>query len=323
MTPALLASLIMLTGCSQGAQDPASSGQGSGSRQGANHRIPLAALRAGLARPAARSFYLSLGDSLSQGVQPSPAGHDVITDRGYADRLAARLRRGLPRLRLVKLGCSGETTVTMIHGGSCHYPAGSQLAQAATFLRSHRGRIALVTIDIGANDPNACLANGGVSAILPCVAGRMPQIEKNLGTIMSALRSAAGPQTLIVGMTYYVPELGLWRTGLTGKRVAILTGALAAGANKLLSDQYRQYGARVADVFAAFRTSDFGMKNRHGHSTAADRARRLGTVPPNVAAICTLTWMCAPAPRGPDVHATNAGYRIIARAFWRTVTASP
>src|SRR5262245_4721211 len=320
---ALLAGLIILAGCSQGEQDPASSGHGSDPRRGANHRDPLAALRAGLAKPAGRSFYLSLGDSLSQGVQPTPAGHDVTTDRGYPDRLAARLRHGLPWLRLVKLGCSGETTVTMIHGGSCHYPAGSQLLQAARFLRSHRGRIALVTIDIGANDPNSCLMNGGVRAILPCVAGRMPQIDKNLGTIMSALRSAAGRHTLIVGMTYYVPELGLWRTGTTGKRVAILTGALAAGANKLLTDRYRQYGARVADVFAAFRTSDFGMKKRPGHSAAANRAGRPGTVPPNVATICALTWMCTRAPRGPDEHATNAGYRVIARAFWRTVTSSP
>jgi len=34
----------------------------------------------------------------------------------------------------------------------CGFPPGSQLAQAEEFLRAHRGEIAFVTIDVGAND---------------------------------------------------------------------------------------------------------------------------------------------------------------------------
>jgi hypothetical protein len=38
------------------------------------------------------------------------------------------------QLRLVKLGCGGETTRTMVVGAPwCGFPAGSQLAQAERF----------------------------------------------------------------------------------------------------------------------------------------------------------------------------------------------
>ena len=199
----------------------------------------------------------------------------------------------------------------MIHGGTCRYPAGSQLAQAARFLRSHRGRTALITIDIGANDPNSCVLSGGLSSVLPCVVSRLPQVGRNLSTILATLRSAAGPRVLIVGMTYYVPELGLWHTGKTGRQIAILTGAVAAGANQLLVTRYRRYGARVANVFAAFHSSDFGMKT----GTPGP-----GSGPPNVALICSLTWMCARAPRGPNEHPNDAGYRVIARRVLAAIT---
>jgi hypothetical protein len=66
------------------------------------------------ARHASPSYYLSLGDSLSRGVQPDPAGASLPTQQGYPDQLYAALHLGHPGLRLVKLGCSGETTHTMI-----------------------------------------------------------------------------------------------------------------------------------------------------------------------------------------------------------------
>jgi hypothetical protein len=41
----------------------------------------------------------------------------------------------------------------------------------------------------------------------------------------------------------------------------------------------------------------------------------VGTVPRNVALICQWTWECASRPRGPNQHANQAGYGVIARAF--------
>src|ERR1700722_5194305 len=82
------------------------------------------------ALPSAPRYYLSLGDSLSQGVQPTPLGQSDPTGNGYPDRSFSVLRGRQPGWQLEKLGCSGETTQTMIHGGICRYAARSQLAQA-------------------------------------------------------------------------------------------------------------------------------------------------------------------------------------------------
>lgn len=302
-----VAAAPLLSGCSgSGSSDPArATPYGSG----------LASIRAALARPGqGHVYYLALGDSLSRGIQPGPGGYDVMTN-GYANRLATRLRHRVGELRLVEFGCSGETTTTMIHGGICGYQAGSQLAQAASFLRSHRGKIALVTIDIGANDPNSCVIGVQTSAILGCLWSRVPQIVANLNTILVELRAAVGPRVLIVGMTYYVPELGLWRTGRNGKIVAVLTEGFAAAVNKLITVRYHRYGALVANVFSAFRSNDFANA-----IAGPGRFRPTRSDPPNVARICALTWMCARGPRGPNEHANNAGYRLIAQAFWHAIS---
>lgn len=251
-------------------------------------------------------YYLALGDSLSVGVQPDAAGHSVPTGQGYASQLYAALRLGDPGLRLVKLGCSGESTHTMIHGGICHYPAGSQLAEAVGFLRAHRGRVSLITIDIGANDPDSCISRPTVGAVVTCVTKSFPQTVANLTKIMSSVRAAAGPAVRIIGMNYYVPALAEWRNGTGGQQLARLSERLVAGYNKLLTAVYQQFGAGVANVFGAFHSGDF---------TDRVRVPGIGTVPRNVAAVCLWTWECAPAPRGPNEHARPVGYGVIALAF--------
>jgi lysophospholipase L1-like esterase len=253
------------------------------------------------------SYYLSLGDSLAVGVQPDSTGASVPTDQGYANRLYAMLHAKNPGLRLVKLGCSGETTSTMIHGGICAYPGGSQLAAAQRFLRAHRGHVAVVTIDIGANDPNSCILGGLSIAKIPgCVNASITRTLSDLRTILAGIRHAAGRTVPIIGMTYYVPELAGWLHTGYGKEMAVLSERLAAGYNNLLTGVYRHYGAKVANVFAAFDSADFTRRVRiPGH----------GLLPRNVAIVCAWTWACAPGPRGPNEHADDAGYRVIARKF--------
>lgn len=252
------------------------------------------------------SYYVSVGDSLSQGVQPDSAGTSAPTGQGYADQIYATLRRGDRGLRLVKLGCPGETTGTMIGGGFCAYPGGSQLAAAASFLRAHPGRVRLITIDIGANDPDACVTHPTLTTIASCLGKSFPDTIVNLTKIMKTLRAAAALRARIIGMSYYVPTLAQWRDGLLGQALARISEAAVAGYNRLLADVYQKYGARVADVFGAFRSADFS-----GRVTLPG----IGAVPVNVAAICRWTWECAPAPRGPNIHANPAGYRVIAQAF--------
>ena len=138
------------------------------------------------ARAPRPSYYLALGDSLSQGVQPDAAGASLPTGQGYADQLYAALRRGDPGLRLVKLGCSGETTA---HDDRrrriCCYPAHSQLAEAISFLRAHRGQVSLITIDIGANDPDSCISRASLGAGRLCVTKSFPETAANLTKIMT------------------------------------------------------------------------------------------------------------------------------------------
>jgi lysophospholipase L1-like esterase len=262
------------------------------------------------ARAPIASYYLALGDSLAQGVQPDAGGISVATRQGYPDQVYPALLGEHPGLRLVKLGCPGETTKTMIHGGICRYPAGSQLAAAAGFLRAHRGHMVLVTIDIGANDTEICGAQHGLAKMAACFGTGVPRAIANLATIMTRLREASGPGVRIAGMSYYLPALAQWRDGRLGQAVAWLTERLAVGYNTLLQRVYVRSGARVADVFGAFDTSNF-----------AQRVAKpgIGTVPRNVALLCQWTWACAAPPRGPNQHANQAGYAVIARAFLQAI----
>jgi lysophospholipase L1-like esterase len=258
------------------------------------------------ARPGPASYYLALGDSLSQGVQPDAAGVAVETGQGYPDQVYAALAPDHPALRLVKLGCPGETTSTMIHGGICRYRSGSQLAAAVAFLRAHRGHVFLVTIDIGANDTEDCGNQPNPSKIAACFGAAVPEAAANLATIMTRLRAAAGPDVSMVGMNYYLPALAEWLNGTPGQAIAWLSEQLAVGYNDVLKQVYTSSGARVADVFGAFDTSNFETRVT---------LPGIGKVPRNVALICQWTWACATPPRGPNQHANHNGYAVIARTF--------
>ena len=271
--------------------------------------VPALAASHGAKATTASSFYLSLGDSLAQGVQPNAQGVSVPTKQGYPDQLFTALRLGNPTLKLVKLGCPGETTTSMIKGGICSYPAGSQLKQAAAFLASHKGHVQLVTIDIGANDLNPCLKLTDITAIQKCLAPVFPKVAKNLTVIMNTLSTASGSALApTIGMTYYDPELANWLKGTpAAKALAQASVVLAQGFANILSGVYTSFGAKVADVFTAF------------HTTAPFSAKvtlpAFGKVPKAVGYICSYTWMCAAPPVGPNIHANQLGYGVIANTF--------
>jgi lysophospholipase L1-like esterase len=277
----------------------------------------MPALAGGVRAPAGgrheAQFYVALGDSLSVGIQPDAAGVNQPTGQGYPNQLYSALRHRNRDLRLVKLGCSGETTATMINGGICGYSGdheysqtgdtGSQLAAVLAFLGSHRGEVPLITIDIGANDLNPCLVLSSLSAISACVQQVTPVAAQNLAAVLGKLR-AASPGSAIIGMAYYDPELASWLTGASGQAFAKASVSLSSAYNSALTAAYQQSGARIADVFTAFDTTDF-----------TNQVTLIGAIPENVARICEWTWECAPAPRGPNEHANAAGYAVIAQAF--------
>jgi lysophospholipase L1-like esterase len=245
-------------------------------------------------QPAAR-YYLALGDSLAFGYQPTH-----VTGQGYVDQLYASLHATQPQLVLNNLGCPGETSQSLVAGGKCPYPGGaSQLATALAFLRAHRRAVRLITIDIGGNDVNRCVSLAtGIDET--CFRQGLRTIAINLLATVAALRAAA-PGATIAGMTYYDIVLAAWLTGPAGQELAKQSLPLSHQLNGLLTLIYRIGGFRVADVAGAFSTDDM--------------TTLVNGVPLDVVRICQWTWMCAPAPLGPDIHANRDGYRVIAQTF--------
>ena len=250
-------------------------------------------------------YYLSLGDSLAAGVQPDASGRNAPTDEGYADQLFTAVRDRFPGLRLVKLGCPGESTATMRRGGGIRsYPNGAQLDEAVAFLEANRAAVAFVTIDIGANELTRCAPGGTIDQ--DCVAAAFRSVSENLPAILTALRAAAGPSVPIYGMTFYNPFLGWWLLGTAGQVQARSAAELGASFNRTLAQAYASAGVAVADVAAAFDSDEFDT------FVPLPDGRM---VPLNGARICAWTWVCVPPPVGPNVHANAAGYGAIAREF--------
>lgn len=267
--------------------------------------------------PPAR-YYLALGDSLAQGMQPEAAGITVNTDHGYVDQLYAIEHRRIRFLKLLKLGCGGETTSSFLSGRGnpdalilgCQPAGGSQMAAAERFLRAHRrrGEVAFVTLDIGANDVVGCVSGAKVDEA--CVIRGLAGADANLPVIMRRLRRAATPGTPMAAMTLYDPFLELYL--LAGDQQEALTiNGYAHVINSTLAHLYRAGKFRVAHVDEAFRTYDTT------HTTTL--AGQPVAVPVAVAEICRLTWMCASPPVGPNIHANAAGYGVIAAAFARAL----
>ena len=249
-------------------------------------------------------YYLALGDSLSVGAQPDLTGQTRPTSQGYADNLYAILLKKTPNLRLVKLGCIGETTVTMIYGGVCTYRSGSQLNEAVAFLNAHAGSVALVTIDLGANDLLPCVVGSVID--LTCINTAFSSVMTNLPQILSVLRTTARTVP-IAAMNYYDPFLAAWLQGSAGQQLALQSAQLLGQFNDLLGSVYASFAVPVGDVAQAFHTYNFD---------APLFVPGLGKVPLNVALVCFWTWMCAPPPQGPNIHANAIGYEVIAGAIF-------
>lgn len=263
---------------------------------------PASALAKTTKTPAA-TWYLSLGDSLARGAQPTAAGKTVPTNSGYADFLYKTEKAKIKGLKLEKLGCLGESTTTMQKGGICTYAGGSQLAAAIKFIATHR--VALITIDIGANDVDFCAK--GLAVNVACITKGVASIKANTPKILDKLRKAAGPKVKIAGMTYYDPFLADYQLGAGGQAIASLSVTLAKTVSTALVSAFKAKNVRVADVAGAFRTDT--------PFTTLGKLTGGGTAPLAVAEICNQTWECTAPPRGPNIHANTTGYKAIAKAF--------
>lgn len=270
--------------------------------------------RRGARRGGSKPLYLALGDSLAVGIQPGPDGVPRATRQGYPNQIARKLG-----LRLVNYGCGWASSRSIMDASRPCLPKPnprfrnkgrrtSQLATAERFLRRNRGRVALVTIDIGANDVAGCESDGAID--LQCATDGVTAIRNNTPKIGRRLRRAAGPGVPLAAMTVYNPFVALWLDGGGDQVLARLSQDLARDqVNSAISSAFEPHGFAIADVAAAFKAYE---------PVPTDGAV---TRPPPVAVarVCRLTWMCTPAPRGPDIHANKRGHATIARTFRKAV----
>lgn len=250
------------------------------------------------------SYYVSLGDSLARGWQPGSDGHTRDTNQGYVDYVAGRLARTHPGLATVKFGCAGETAVTMMAGGICRYARGSELSEAEAFLRKHSPDVAAVTVNIGDNDVERCLLHSQID--YGCVTRELAVLRDRVPKIAQRLRSAAGRNVPIVGLTDYDQFLAYWLNGSRGRRLAERSVRIIGRLNRTVDSIYARNGVRVADAAGAFATNDLThFVNLRGH----------GRVPVAVARVCQWTWACSGPPIGFNDHANATGYAVLGKVI--------
>jgi hypothetical protein len=200
---------------------------------------------------------------------------------------------------------AARPAMTMLKGlGLCPYagPAASQLEAAVAFLETHRDKVMLLTLDIGANNvlPCADVRTGRLNQ--PCIEDALTRLARHLPYILATLREAAGPSVPIVALNYYNPFVAAWLLGPEGRAAAWAAAVAADGFNALLEGLYAAYRVPVGDVARAFHADDFRLLPGRD-------------VPVNVELVCQWTWMCAPPPQGPNVHTKTSGAFVIALAL--------
>ncbi len=271
---------------------------------------------------------LALGDSLAAGYQPTdeqqPPPIDPATgysDLGYPGSYPADIAKAR-HLKLVDLGCPGETSTSMRTTpaqADCtslyksEFGSSSQLAAARVFLDHHQGQVAVVTLDIGANDIDHCISTSGANS--SCLASADFDLERNFGVIVRTIKASLrrdDPSARLLTMNYYDPFLGFAYLpgGTRGAQLAAesLVGVDTLNAQFAASDRLLDVG--VADVEGAFKiNSSLPLLSYAGKE-----------LPKNVGVTCELTWMCpTDSVTKPNIHPNLAGYSTIASAFERVL----
>lgn len=231
-----------------------------------------------------KKYYLALGDSLAFGYQPN-----LDFTHGYVDDLSAYLTANKGFQPVADMGCSGETSVTMLNG-ECPYPTlrkypykGAQYEAALDYLQQYAGQVALVTLDIGGNNvigdinPATCQVN------VKMFHADLAILDKDLTqTILPGLLSRLKFKGKVTGQLIVMNYFDSYQNICPG------SVSFIEQLNKHLASDVSGY-ATLVNVFRAF-----------GGSTT-----------PNPH-ICTYTWMCNSSP---NIHPTTRGYRVIESVF--------
>ncbi|CAN5810268.1 hypothetical protein BH10ACT1_BH10ACT1_27520 [soil metagenome] len=285
--------VVLLAGCSS-----------DGSSEGARSRP---ATTAGPATAGAPGTYVSIGDSYAQGYQPAPEGQQADYRDGYAYLLPEAAKAKGYDLTLVNFGCGGATVGSLADDPGCQAGARApdgpayettQLDAALAYLAAHQGEVRVLTVSIGGNDVTACVR---AADPITCVTGAVAHIEEGLKAMLPELRAAAGPDTVIVGLTYPDVILGSYLAGgADAERLAGLSvTAFQQLINPMLKEEYEAVDGTFVDVTAG--------TGAYTPLTETTTLAPYGEIPEAVAQVCTLTWFC----ERQDIHPRSVGYAKI------------
>jgi hypothetical protein len=261
-------------------------------------------------------FYLDVGGSSSLGYQPTGtltkdgALFDKPTDSGYANDLVT-LEKNAITLTLHKIGCPGETVATLVGlKDHCYKLPTTQMSIALRILKAHYDETGIVSIDIGFNDVQPCIATAEVEE--SCANAARALIKVDLPKIVGKLKTVAGPHVHFIGVEYADPFLSRYVQGANEHAYATQTLEEITELDQVLTSVYAKENVAVvnaASVFSSNVTTPTTMTNGD-------------VVPKNVAVMCADTYMCRAYPWGPDDHDDDAGYQALAHAMARVLPTS-
>jgi lysophospholipase L1-like esterase len=256
----------------------------------------------------AKQTYLSLGDSYAAGYQPPVKGKKGITGEGYADLIPEKAQKKGYDLDLVNFACGGATVESMANDIGCTHPLPgapvykhqTQLDAALAYLADHPGKVQLITVEIGGNDVTSCAKSAGDA--IKCVTDAVARIDASLTTTLAKLRTAAGPDTTIVGLTYPDVVLGSYLSKDPAARqlAGLSVVAFQQLINPTLRKRYEAINATFVDVTEA--------TGAYTPLTQTTTLKPYGEIPVAVAKVCVLSYYCTVK----DIHATSKGYALIA-----------
>jgi lysophospholipase L1-like esterase len=214
--------------------------------------------------PIGRPLYLALGDSLAAGVGASNPAVTAYVPSFYEllrQQLACQpsSRPSCRSLALRNLGVGGATTTTLIAN---QLPEAVAELQARNGDRNPRNDVKVVTIDIGGNDlfgvvSSSCAA-GPTPECAALIQARLETFAANFALILGQLRTAAGPDTVIITMTYYNPLPSCQRASLAPLADAVLEGGpgVTVGLNDLIRSIAAAQDVLVAETYGTLGPGD-------------------------------------------------------------------
>jgi lysophospholipase L1-like esterase len=265
----LVALLVGLVACSQGADHSSQGGREGGSREKAAtqertalstapERTSPAGKEATAATGASDSWdYVALGDSLAAGIGAR---------RGYVDRYASYVRADTGvRLDVVNLGQSGQTSTQLLHA----------LREDTSMRRALRGAD-VITFNIGINDlghAGEAYANGtcGREKDEECLRAAVDEFEENWDAIIAELSSLRSTDDTIIrtaGIGYTPRVDGVFEPYLEEVNRYVATTA----ASNSIPYAQPTLGKRYI-------SPDGVHPNDRGYEIIADRLRALGYSP--------------------------------------------